>query len=277
VSRFVDAGLRRVHRLVAIGPANRPGTPARADDRPGARRAVSTGSRVVRAVVAIALPIVVAVVLLPARDGLSQSISLLMVVPVLVVAATAGAGAAVLAAVTAALAYNVLYTEPYYSLTIDDPDDIIEMIVLLIVGVMVGVIVESAQRALVSARVREREIAAITDFLDAAHRVESEALIEQARLSIEQLLLAKACTWRPGYHGTAAPVLAVSGRVTGLRGTVDERSLPTAVEIPVGTPPTEFGRFVVVSSDAEVSLEERRAAGSIAAALGRELEVRRRP
>ncbi len=46
--------------------------------------------------------------------------------------------------------------------------------------------------------------------------------------------------------------------------------LPSTVEIPVGYPPSEFGRFIVrTNRRANVSLEERRAAATIATTLAR--------
>jgi hypothetical protein len=51
---------------------------------------------------------------------------------------------------------------------------------------------------------------------------------------------------------------------------VDAGVLPRTIEIPVGEPPTERGRFIVrTNGHSSISLEERKAASTIAAALAR--------
>jgi two-component system sensor histidine kinase KdpD len=223
---------------------------------------------------AIGAPVVVGVVLVPFRDELAQSVSLVMVLPVVLVAVVAGLWTALLAAVTAACVFNVLHTEPYGTLRIDDADDVVEMIVLLAVGAAIGVVVQAAQRAVVSARVRHRELDALTEFLDTVGRNDRDALIESGRHAIASVLDARQATWRPGYRGTAAPVLGAGGALVSRSGGGSAgATLPAQIEIPVGTPPHEHGRFVLASSDADVSAEERTAAAAIAAALGRLLDA----
>ena len=70
-----------------------------------------------------------------------------------------------------------------------------------------------------------------------------------------------------------APTLQRSGTFSASSAAtaqhLDERALPSQIEIPVGRPPREHGRIIVNCSDAEVSIEERRTAAAMAAALGR--------
>ncbi len=74
-------------------------------------------------------------------------------------------------------------------------------------------------------------------------------------------------------------VLVAVGIVTGFiadaaQGAVEStRVRHRDLEIPVGRPPQEHGRFLVRTTSAEISVEERYAAASIASTLGRLLDV----
>jgi K+-sensing histidine kinase KdpD len=229
---------------------------------------------VVAVVAAVSVPVAFGAALIPLRDHISQSISLLMVLPVLVVALVAGQRLGTVAALAAAATYDVFHTRPYYRPTIDDPDDIVETVVLLAIGITIGYLAESAQRAVVAARVRREELTAVTNFVEhIGTAIPGEDLVEHAGHSIVSLLDAHECVWRPDYKGTASPVLQPDGSLqSALPGSVAEGggTLPLTIEIPVGHPPTEYGRFVVrTNRRANVSLEERRAAATIATTLAR--------
>jgi K+-sensing histidine kinase KdpD len=273
MTRRLDRLFHRLDVLLTFGVGHRPERVEPAAVRPGDAVARRRRGAIPAIAVAVLVPIAFGVVLIPFRDWLEQSVSLLMVVPVLVLAAVGGARLGAVSAVAAAAAFGALHTEPYYEVTIDDADDIVEMIVLLVIGVVSGLVMEAAQRSVVSSRVRERELRAMTAFLDRIGASDPTELIAQAQRSIEQLLVADSSTWRPGYRGTAAPVLTPAGMIapSGYTGSpsITSTRLPREVEIPVGTPPHEHGRLVVRASAAHVSVEERRAAATIATALGR--------
>lgn len=270
----LDRTLHRIQRVFALGSAAPAPDPEPVPPYPG-QRARSSRRRIVAAVAAaVALPIVFGAALIPLRSHISQSISLLMVLPVLVVALLAGRRLATVAALAAAAAYDVFHTQPYYRPTIDDPDDIVETVVLLAIGITTGYLAESAQRAVIAARVRREELTAVTNFIEhIGADIAGEELAEHASTSIVSLLDAHECVWMPDYKGTAGPVLQPDGSLqAALPGTLNQGggTLPTTIEIPVGHPPTEFGRFVVKTNHrTNVSLEERRAAATIATTLAR--------
>jgi hypothetical protein len=128
--------------------------------------------------------------------------------------------------------------------------------------------------------VRQRELHAVTDFLDGLGASDDDELIERARCGLDELLSARDCRWHPGYHGTAGPVLGITGAISHadelfVRAELESAELPAGLEVPVGPPPNEWGRFIVQpTSGVDVSIEERRAAACIAAALGRYLDRR---
>lgn len=269
----LDRALHRIQRVFTLGPTVRTPHPEPVPAYPGQRRRQEP-TRVLSAVVsAVILPIVLGVALIPLRDHISQSTSLLMVVPVLVVALLAGRRLGTVAALSAAATYDVIHTQPFYRPTIDDPDDIVETIVLLAIGISIGYVAESAQRAVVAARVRRKELTAVTDFLEhIGTTIRDEELAEHASRSIVTLLDAHECVWRSDYKGTAAPVLLPDGSLHSIvrRGSEGGGALPPTIEIPVGHPPAEQGRFLVRTRPrSTVSLEERRAAATIAMTLSR--------
>jgi K+-sensing histidine kinase KdpD len=270
----LDHTLRGIQRIFTLGTRTPSPDPEPVPAYPGQRRRPNTARVLVASAAAMALPIVFGAALIPFRSHIGQSISLLMVLPVLVVALLAGRRLGTLAALAAAATYDVFHTQPYYRPTIDDPDDIVETIVLLAIGITTGYLAESAQRAVVAARVRREELTAVTNFIEhIGTTIPGEELAEHAGNSIVSLLDAHECVWRPDYKGTASPVLRPDGALTSaLAGEAAEGggTLPLTIEIPVGTPPTEYGRFIVrTNRRASVSLEERRAAATIATTLAR--------
>lgn len=270
----LDRSLHRIQRLFTLGTATPPPDPEPVPAYPGQRRRPDTGRVLVAVGAAVALPIGFGAALIPLRVHINQSISLLMVLPVLVVALLGGRRLGTVAALAAAGTYDVLHTQPYYRPTIDDPDDIVETIVLLAIGVTIGYLAESAQRAVVAARVRREELTAVTNFLEhIGTSIPGEQLAEHASISIVSLLDASECVWRPDYKGTASPVLQPDGSLQSVMpgaGGEGGGTLPLTIEIPIGHPPVEHGRFVVrTNRRASVSLEERRAAATIATTLAR--------
>lgn len=271
----LDRALHRIQRLFTLGAGTPAPQPEPVPAHPGRRRRHGAVGTITAVAVAVLLPIAFGAALIPLREHLSQSISLLMVLPVLVVALVAGGRLGTVAALAAAAAFDVFHTQPYYRPTIDDADDIVETVVLLAIGITTGYLAEAAQRAVVASRVRRDELAAVTNFLEhIGTSISDEELAERAAASIVSLLDARECIWRPGYRGTASPVLrpdgTLSSRSTSVAGVDRGGVLPPGIEIPAGAPPTEHGRFDVRTNPrADVSLEQRRAAATIASTLGR--------
>ena len=89
-----------------------------------------------------------AAALIPLRDTIvSTNVALLLVVTVVAFAATGRRAAAVLAAVSAAVGFNLFHTEPYLSLRISSSDDLETALLLLVVGLAVGELAVRGRRA----------------------------------------------------------------------------------------------------------------------------------
>jgi len=111
---------------------------------------------------AIAVPFAAAVALIPLRDDLvSTNIALLLVIAVVGFAATGRRIAGVLAAVSAALAFNLFHTEPYLSLRIHSSDDVETAFLLLVVGLTVSELALRGRRARALVTQERQDLASI--------------------------------------------------------------------------------------------------------------------
>ncbi|WP_326638595.1 DUF4118 domain-containing protein [Streptosporangium sp. NBC_01755] len=106
-------------------------------------------------VAALVAPPAVAAALLPFRAGLpNTTVALVLVVIVVAVAATGHRLAGALAAISAALWFNFLFTRPYQHFTVTRPVDVQTAVLLLVVGLAVSQL---------AARARRLQVVAITD------------------------------------------------------------------------------------------------------------------
>ena len=248
-----------------------------APSQPGQPRRRSSSNRVVRSLTAIAVPVLWAVALIPFRDELSESVSLLMVVPVLAAAVAGGVGPGTLAALSAATAFGLFHTEPYGLPRIDHPDDVVETLVLLGLGLVIGLLVDATRGARSASQIRRVELGAVGGVLRAVADGSTVELVDRARDGIAEILGASAVAWEPGSALGDLPALASDGtvrlvdrRATDVVTTLDASALPSVFVVPGG----DAGRFVVTTlPDRRTSLEERRAAWLVAAASGRWLSL----
>lgn len=86
----------------------------------------------------------------------SSAIDLLYLPAVLVAGVTAGLGPALLAALASALAYNFFFTAPHMTFRIDDPNDIVTVVVLFAVAAVTSQLAASVRR---QARIAEAHAA----------------------------------------------------------------------------------------------------------------------
>jgi K+-sensing histidine kinase KdpD len=111
---------------------------------------------------AIVVPAGAAAALIPLRgDLVSTNIALLLVVSVVAFAATGRRPAAVLAAASAALGFNLFHTQPYLSFRISSSDDVETAVLLLLVGLIVGELALRGRRARALFTQERRDLASI--------------------------------------------------------------------------------------------------------------------
>lgn len=110
----------------------------------------------------MAVPVATAIALIPLRGAIvSTNVALLLVITVVAVAATGRRPASVLAAVSAALGFNLFHTRPYLSLRISSGDDLETAALLLAVGLTVGELALRGRRARAEVARERQDLASI--------------------------------------------------------------------------------------------------------------------
>jgi two-component system sensor histidine kinase KdpD len=92
------------------------------------------------------------------REELDKTlIALLYLIPLGIITAQLGLGPGITSALITFLAFNYFFIQPYYTLTVHHPTDVVILIVFLIVAVVISQLVARAQAGLAAATARERE------------------------------------------------------------------------------------------------------------------------
>lgn len=85
-----------------------------------------------------------------------ENVSLVFLTAIVVIAAGFGLGPSLFATVLASLCYNFFFTAPYYTLTIDEPANIVAVVVFTIVAVIVSNVAARARIEAIAATARAR-------------------------------------------------------------------------------------------------------------------------
>lgn len=92
------------------------------------------------------------------------AISAIYLTAVLVVGANYGLGPSMVATLLGSLAYNLLYTEPYYTLAVNNPEDIVSILVFLVGAVFTGSLAGRLKAQVEGLRVAQRRTETLYDF-----------------------------------------------------------------------------------------------------------------
>lgn len=228
---------------------------------------------------AILSPLVVAAVLVPFRGDLqASSVALVLVLAVLVAAVVGGRVGGVIAALVAAVAFDFLFTRPYYSFSINNGDDVQTVVLLLAVGLATGEIVARSRQSRAVARRRSREAEHLRHVAELAAGGESSGrLVSVVQNELTEILDLKSVRFERPPFPTALPQL----RHRGIRvdaGTSDPAGLNSQVELPVRGGGRLLGRFVLTmpadGTGMRLPRESRALAASLADQLGAALAER---
>ena len=199
------------------------------------------------------LPILVGAALGLFRDGMNQSTAaMVLVLTVVAAAATGDRVAGIIAALSAAGAFDFFLTEPYYSFSIHHREDLELAVALVVVGLAVTEIALWGRRQQAAAQRRDGYISGLTHLLDLPPDTTEHARADAIGTAITTVLGADRSTWDAGHPRWNDAVIGADGQVTtgGRRLPVDRVGLPTdgytAVVVRRGT--DLVGHFRVTAS-----------------------------
>jgi Domain of unknown function (DUF4118) len=226
---------------------------------------------------ALVLPIGVAAACIPLRAHVAAAdVALLLAVIILVAATLGGRLTGAVAALEAAVAFDLFFTKPYYSLRINRAEDVETAVLMLIVGVAIGEIVTRGRRDRHAAHVSRSNLERVSRFTELAAGGERPGrLIRVARRELIDLLeLDDAEFERPPFFDalprlnhsglSIPPALSTDGDTAARRG---------QIELPIWAEGLEVGRFVLMLPDDATGLEFAPQARTSALALADQLGV----
>jgi hypothetical protein len=209
--------------------------------------------------------------LVAVRDHFAQVNAVLILVLFVLLGAVIGgrlAGAA--SALTAAVAFDFFYTQPYNSLKINSAADIETTILLLAVGLAMGEIVVRADRIRFAVSGNGRELNSIHRVARLAADGESvEDVISAVSAELSHTLGLHRCTYEPAPFTGDYPRLEQTGLISGntiVQYTREGFELPhEGVELPVIVHDRAVGRFVLLPTPGHgVSMDARVVAVALA-------------
>jgi K+-sensing histidine kinase KdpD len=226
--------------------------------------------------VAVVSPLVVTLALVPFRDSFANTNSALILVLVIVaVAAVASRLAGLLAALSAAVWFDLLLTEPYGKLTIGDSADVETAALLLAVGVGVTQLAVWGRRQHALA---ERDAGYLDGIRTAAETVAAGTsagdLVDEVGRQLIRVLGLRGCHFQYGVAGLGQPPrLRDDGRIewNGTEWDVDRDGLPvdSEIELLVESGGRLQGRYLLSATpDTHPTISQRLVAVTLAAQVG---------
>lgn len=221
-------------------------------------------------------PLAVSGILVAFRGDLfSTNAAIVLVLPVLAAAILGGRRGGVVSAVIAALCFDFFFTHPYYSLTINNHDDLETTIVLLVVGLVVGELVVRARRSQQLATASRREVEQVRRVAElAAGRGPNGRLISIVEHEVVELLGARSARFERPPFPTTLPQLGHG--VLTLPGDEEHNGRqagpPNELELTVWGQGREIGRLVLElphnSNTFTISTDDRALAVALVDQLG---------
>jgi len=248
---------------------NRPS--AEAPTRQARQAGDSEGSDVLAASIGALGALAIAGVLVPFRDTLGgTNVALVLVVVIVAAASIGGRLAGAVTALLAALAFNFLYAPPYLTLRIHSSKDVITTALLFVVGLSVGEIVRFARRQDSSARKRRLDIGGLHQLSDMVRSDAPRSAVTRSAGDLLRLELALTECRFESSDGRQTPLPEIDHRglidQTFLRHAPGGFELPASgVAVPVTNDGQRVGQFVLVPSPHHgVSLLDRQLAVLVA-------------
>ncbi|HLN17675.1 MAG TPA: DUF4118 domain-containing protein [Acidimicrobiales bacterium] len=231
------------------------------DGAPAAAPARSA-RRLVLPAVALCGPLVVAAVLVPFRDDLSNAAAALVLVAVVVAVASFGNRAAgYVATVSSVVWFDFFLTQPYERFAISHRDDIETAVGLFVVGVAVTEIAVRRRHHREAATTETGYVGLIKEVSGlAAAGTESAFVVRRVEGALTELLSLRSCRFETAEPARPEPRIEESGRVVFAEVVwpVGEVGLPgREVELEVRHRDHRYGRFALEPTPGEPLDDER--------------------
>jgi two-component system sensor histidine kinase KdpD len=171
------------------------------------------------ALVGIALTVAATASLIPLRDSASRATpALVLVVPVLVAGVLGGWVGALTTAVAAALAFNLAFIEPHWTLKVNEVDDVVALVVFLAVAGVLGTIVALEAERRHAAEQRAAEVEAMHARYEEAVAERDARAEETTRLAVfEQVDEQRRALIRSVSHDLRTPLSTIRAVASDLR------------------------------------------------------------
>ena len=233
-------------------------------------------------VAAIAVPLALAVILVPFRSGFPNTdAALALIVVVVAVAANGDRLAGVLAAVSAAVWFDFFLTQPYERFSITSRNDIETTVLLLVIGVAVTELAVWGRHQQATANRRAGYLDGISSAAQAVATGRSASmLVEQVTGQLTALLTLRSCEFQYGVAGLGQARLGHDGSVAVEQRIwdVDANGFPPGmnVELLVESGGLFQGRFLMRPDEgARPTLEQRLLGVALADQVGAALATSR--
>jgi K+-sensing histidine kinase KdpD len=191
----------------------------------------------------VAVPVTAGFALLPLRDHVrNTNVALLLALVTVGISVLGGLVPGAIGGLITALTYNVLFTQPYWSLRVTDIDDAETVVLLMLIGAAAGGLVswgrrqqhEAARQQAAARRLRRQaEIAAGSETLG--------RLLQQTREELCDLLDIQTCLYEPGPPGRDVALYTH----TGLTVPANSAATRPWAAIPVRRSGRVVGHFLV--------------------------------
>jgi K+-sensing histidine kinase KdpD len=224
--------------------------------------------------VAVAAPIVVALLLIPGRNHLdSADDALVLVVVTVAIASTGSRIRAFVTALVAAASFDFLLTRPYGSFRISRSADITTELLFVVVGLLVGELAARGRRERLAAALGRNEIARLHDLSQRiADGEDPDFILIAVAGELRELLSLQDCRFVREQPSGKGAWIAADGtvRLNPLRWPAGTVGLPTQhVELPVRGGGHVVGTFILTPTPATpISHEQCVVAVALADQLG---------
>ena len=210
-------------------------------------------SRIWQYILAFGLLAVVTAALFVLHDLLDTTlVALLYLIPLGVITALWGLGPGLASAVTTFFAFNYFFIQPYYTLAVHRPSDVVILVIYLFVSIVISQLVGRTKASLAAATAREREATQLYELSAALAGGQDDATILRVIVTkTQQTFNAQQV------EVTVTPPGGVGPVQMGVPAVPEQEAHPPAWTIPLQTVRGELGTIRIWRAESALQPEER--------------------